>query len=1404
LPQSNNASVSPSISTPPTGTNGTTRTIRCFRCRGNHHVRDCPNPAPAAGTNESGTRAPRPLADWKYIRPADLTQAYVDNHGRSWKFCTHCRCRATQCVGIYQLSHFDSEHRSPDPGPSGPDATPTPAVTAVVSHNLPTAPSGNLTQVNNPQAIPPGPPEITIRSDTVVLDDDDDPDAIEFQGMWCVPVVGHDEANVSVVVVPLEGEQVVNFLPISDNKSSAPTPPFNTIWFDCVEFCDFAAPVQEDLFFLDAYEQEPLDDEVVADQAPSLYLPCVFAPVRSVFLKWLFLALFWFSALFWDTMTYFVFAPPSPPSVRRVRRSSHKLTLRGFPTKWMILSTVMLHAWSYQGSIPVHPVMPMTQMTTYIRTEGLSTFTRIRCLDSMVDLSVDTFLQFQEIKRHRFYASLSTSSFGNQRKQTTPKESLSEDELDQFFDTLSVTPEPYTGEHFFDSTSWVDDPQSPDWFSFHDLCVQVISVDCRHNICHNFERHQRVSTQAHAYLSQFDTHASKLMQFGTERHPVIFDTGASLGITFNKMDFDGPLTKPEGDLRFGGMAKGLKIEGIGPVTWTFRNGNHEEVQIRSNCYYVPNAKVRLLSPQRLFNRERGVGGKFEGDESAFKLVFHNGPTLTVDYDEHNHLPIGYAIVGNQIPPIVNPQANVLILDDANQNLTAGQKLLLQWHYRFGHLNLRRVQSILCVFPFSAVKYSSASKCDISNLKCAICQYAKAHRRATHGTRTTVNPDRDGSLTAENLNPGKRVSVDHFECRQLGRTFDSYGKASSEQYKGGCIFVDHGSGYLHVEHQLGFSAIETIRAKQNFEKRALDCGVVIQSYLTDSRAFKANAFVDHIRNSGQRIQYCGTNAHHQNGVAERSIRTVSNMSRALILHAAAHWPQGIDGSLWPMAVSHSIHIYNNTPNQNGFCPADLFTGEMVPRHRLQDFHTWGCPVFILDPKLQSGQKLPQWQPRSRQGIYMGISTIHSSEVPLVLNPTTGSITPQFHVVFDDEFSTVTSIEREHDPPSFWNELCLENTVFIPVDYTTDGPSTHLADDWLTPEERILKQRELIRREEIRNRVVPPGATSRIPDTSNPTPVNDILSAPDPSITLESTTVSNPSTSLVSDSVPVVTATTTSASSDPSLRSTTATSLPASVAPPMICRSERFNKGQYGSTRYFDEVFLTPLAKISNCDDTTKRLAYMASLYTCHDTGLENISDPCMYAAKHRKDDPDSPTFHQAINGENAEDYIQAMKLEVETLVQQRTWMTIPRTPTKNVLKGTWVFKLKRLPDGTPLKFKARFCARGDLQQEGVDYFETYAPVVQWSTIRLLLLTVLTEGWATRQVDYTNAFAQAEIKEEVFLEFPRLFGPKSGSNVVLKLLKSLYGLKQAPRTFFEKLRAGLLERGYTQSLVDPFCS
>ena len=146
-----------------------------------------------------------------------------------------------------------------------------------------------------------------------------------------------------------------------------------------------------------------------------------------------------------------------------------------------------------------------------------------------------------------------------------------------------------------------------------------------------------------------------------------------------------------------------------------------------------------------------------------------------------------------------------------------------------------------------------SKCNAFDLKCEICQYSKGHRRPTHSSTIIANPEQTGALKAEHLGPGVRVSVDHFESRLLGRTFDSYGKPSADTYKGGCIFVDHGTGYIQVEHQLGFSAVETIRAKQNYEQQAMDNGVIIQSYLTDSGAFKANSFVQHIREHTQRLQ-----------------------------------------------------------------------------------------------------------------------------------------------------------------------------------------------------------------------------------------------------------------------------------------------------------------------------------------------------------------------------------------------------------------------------------------------------------------------------------------------------------------------------------------------------------------------
>ena len=109
-------------------------------------------------------------------------------------------------------------------------------------------------------------------------------------------------------------------------------------------------------------------------------------------------------------------------------------------------------------------------------------------------------------------------------------------------------------------------------------------------------------------------------------------------------------------------------------------------------------------------------------------------------------------------------------------------------------------------------------------------------------------------------------------------------------------------------------------------------------------------------------------------------------------------------------------------------------------------------------------------------------------------------------------------------------------------------------------------------------------------------------------------------------------------------------------------------------------------------------------------------------------------------------------------------------------------------------------RGDQQEYGVNYFETFAPVVQWSTIRILLILILTNNWTTRVIDYTYVFPQADIDTDIYVEPPALFSSKSGEDKVLKLRKSLYGLKQSSCTFYQHLSQGLQNRGWKPSAID----
>jgi hypothetical protein len=125
-----------------------------------------------------------------------------------------------------------------------------------------------------------------------------------------------------------------------------------------------------------------------------------------------------------------------------------------------------------------------------------------------------------------------------------------------------------------------------------------------------------------------------------------------------------------------------------------------------------------------------------------------------------------------------------------------------------------------------------------------------------------------------------------------------------------------------------------------------------------------------------------------------------------------------------------------------------------------------------------------------------------------------------------------------------------------------------------------------------------------------------------------------------------------------------------------------------------------------------------------------------------------------------------------------WEYVPN-PGQNVLPSTWAFKIKCYPDGWVKKFKAKFCAGGDKQQDGIDYFETWAPVVQWSTVGFVMTLAVTLDLISVQCNITATFihARVPVTKTIYIHQPRGFNCRNGDEV-LWLKRTLYRLKQSP--------------------------
>lgn len=633
--------------------------------------------------------------------------------------------------------------------------------------------------------------------------------------------------------------------------------------------------------------------------------------------------------------------------------------------------------------------------------------------------------------------------------------------------------------------------------------------------------------------------------------------------------------------------------------------------------------------------------------------------------------------------------------------------------------------------------------------------------------------------------------------------------------------------------------ETLEAKKSWEILLYQAGHVAKHYHADNGRFADRDFKAHCDERNQSLSFCAVGAHHQNGIVEGKIKVLTEGARTILLHGMRMWPEMITSMFWPFALKAMTERHNRlqiTPN--GASPESIFYGLKDNEISVGTYHPLFCPVYVLDSKLQSAGSIgpPKWEPRSRIGIYLGHSPFHAGNVALVFNPTTGYVSPQYHVVFDDDFSTVPYMLKAQIPPN-WEEL-YNNSKELATD-----EDYNLAQSWFSEQANDVDVEYGLRSGSDPFAVTSAGNNGRPVDngTSHAT-----------SSAVGSSHVSDyegEETGMQQDQSITARAGETAALLQPDSRSTEPALADSNLSDQsQLCMPTCINLHENGLRR--SERIKNLNKKKANADGNTtrqkahrvfgtvsRRMAQLGGLFALFTTTMHMPSHPLPpnssftaklvnrfhecnelfdgtlnhihnYAFATEIASNEVFTFTQAMRQEDRGEFIKAMMKEVQDHEEREHWALVLRsTIPKGVktIQAIWSFKRKRFPDGTLNKHKARLCAHGGMQQWGENYWETYSPVVNMLSVRLILAIAHIHNLDSKSIDFVLAFPQAELDVDIWMELPRGMVPECDEGnkhlYVLKLKKNLYGLKQASFNWFDKLKTGLIDRDFKPSKVDP---
>ena len=177
-----------------------------------------------------------------------------------------------------------------------------------------------------------------------------------------------------------------------------------------------------------------------------------------------------------------------------------------------------------------------------------------------------------------------------------------------------------------------------------------------------------------------------------------------------------------------------------------------------------------------------------------------------------------------------------------------------------------------------------------------------------------------------------------------------------------------------------------------------------------------------------------------------------------------------------------------------------------------------------------------------------------------------------------------------------------------------------------------------------------------------------------------------------------------------------------------------------------------------------------------------------------------SINQAMKSKYAPQWLEALIEEWLSHVKNKTWILVKYVQGMSVIPCHFIFTIKTDAEGKPIRFKARLVAGGNYQTEGIDYEETFAPVIRHTTLRTFFAIAARYGWKIHQVDIKTAFLHGDLDKDIFMMQPPGFSD-GDNNYVCHLQKSLYGLKQSPKMWYESMSKALSEIGFSKVSSDP---